>query len=332
MQLSSIEVKRFQKKLLSWYKKNKRNLPWREMSDGISLQDRAYRILISEVMLQQTQVSRVIPKYEAWLEKFPTVEVLANAPTSDVLRLWSGLGYNRRALNLQNAAKMICLSSRPPSRDQEDDMDSRLRGNDDVIFPRTIEHLKNLPGVGEYTARAILCFAFNEQVAVVDTNVRKVILTLLCQKHPERGEESRHVQAKDSKIFRSAQSDKTRLPRSSHSLAMTEKEIREIAAQLLPRGKAGDWNQALMDYAALVLKGQKVLLKKQSAFKGSRRYFRGKLLKILLREGAIEKASIRRMLTDDVFLVSDALISEIVREMENDGFVRTDKVKIYLQS
>lgn len=279
MQLSPIEVKQFQKKILSWYKNNKRSLPWRGIPDDIPLADRAYRILVSEVMLQQTQVSRVIPKYEAWFEKFPTVEALADALMSDVLRLWSGLGYNRRALNLQRTALIIS---------------KEYRG----VWPKQKDQLKKLPGIGEYTAGAVACFAFNEQVAVVDTNVRKVILLELLQ---------------EQKV-------------------VNPREMQELAEELLPKGRARDWNQALMDYAALVLKDRKVLLKKQSAFKGSRRYFRGKLLKVLLRDGAIAIVSIRKMLAEDAFPVSDAWLAEIVREMEDDGFVRCDKTKIYLRS
>src|SRR5438477_3740296 len=90
----------FQQKILDWYSRNQRDLPWRKSRDP-------YRILVSEVMLQQTQVSRVIPKYEAWLERFPDVQSLAKATTADVLKYWSGLGYNRRALYLQRCAKEI---------------------------------------------------------------------------------------------------------------------------------------------------------------------------------------------------------------------------------
>ena len=149
--LMSSEVKKFQQKILDWYEKNKRDLPWRRTRDP-------YKIWISEIMLQQTQVSRVIPKYEAWLEKFPTVASLAKAKTADVLAMWSGLGYNRRALNLKKTAERVV---------------NEFGGK----FPRDEKLLRSLPGIGEYTAGALLCFAFDEQIAVVDTNIRKVILT-----------------------------------------------------------------------------------------------------------------------------------------------------------
>ncbi|MBI5073210.1 hypothetical protein HZA99_05315 [Candidatus Woesearchaeota archaeon] len=99
MSVEKIKQK-FQQAILSWYEENGRKLPWRQTTDP-------YKILVSEMMLQQTQVDRVIPKYNAFLEQFPTTKVLANAPTAEVLKAWSGLGYNRRALYLQNCAQAI---------------------------------------------------------------------------------------------------------------------------------------------------------------------------------------------------------------------------------
>jgi A/G-specific adenine glycosylase len=128
--------------LLAWYRRNGRDLPWRVTKDP-------YAILISEVMLQQTQVERVIPRYVAWLERWPTVEALAAVPLGDVIRTWQGLGYNRRAVNLHRAAANIVERGWP-------------------------EDLTLLPGVGRYTADAVRRFAFEEPVLPVDTNVRRV--------------------------------------------------------------------------------------------------------------------------------------------------------------
>ena len=128
--------------LLAWFAANERDLPWRRTRDP-------YAILVSEVMLQQTQVERVEPRYLAWLERWPTVEALAVAPIADVLREWQGLGYNRRALNLHRAAAVVCERRWPSD-------------------------LTELPGVGAYTAAAIRNFAFGEDVLPVDTNVRRV--------------------------------------------------------------------------------------------------------------------------------------------------------------
>jgi A/G-specific adenine glycosylase len=140
-------VDELQLDLLAWFSRNGRDLPWRRTNDP-------YAILVSEIMLQQTQVSRVIERYTAWLGRWPTVEALASASTADVVRAWSGLGYNRRAVNLQRAARAVV---------------------DAGAFPRTVPELLALPGVGPYTASAIACFAFGAQLTTVDVNVRRVL-------------------------------------------------------------------------------------------------------------------------------------------------------------
>lgn len=147
--ISSKTIHWFQRHLLSWYAKNKRDLPWRKTHDP-------YKILVSEVMLQQTQVDRVIPKYEAFVQAFPTVQILARAPLRKVIRFWSGLGYNRRAVNLHRAARMIV-------RD--------YRGK----FPRDASVLQQLPGIGRYTAGAVCIFAFRKKSFAIDTNIRRVL-------------------------------------------------------------------------------------------------------------------------------------------------------------
>ncbi|MGZ4358396.1 MAG: A/G-specific adenine glycosylase [Gaiellaceae bacterium] len=129
--------------LLAWYARSGRDLPWRRTRDP-------YAIWISETMLQQTQVERVIPCYERWLDRWPTVEALAEAPLADVIRAWQGLGYNRRAVSLHRAACLVRESGWP-------------------------DDLTGLPGVGRYTADAISCFALGEPVLPRDTNVRRVL-------------------------------------------------------------------------------------------------------------------------------------------------------------
>jgi A/G-specific adenine glycosylase len=130
-------------RLLAWFSDHGRDLPWRRTRDP-------YRVLVSEVMLQQTQVPRVIPRYLAWIEWWPSVETLAAAPRGQVIRAWQGLGYNRRAVNLHRAAQMVAEKGWP-------------------------EDLTELPGVGEYTADAVRRFALGEPVLPVDTNVRRVL-------------------------------------------------------------------------------------------------------------------------------------------------------------
>jgi A/G-specific adenine glycosylase len=128
--------------LLAWFAANGRDFPWRRTRDP-------YAILVSEVMLQQTQAPRVVPRYVEWLRRWPTVEALAAASTADVLRAWQGLGYNRRALNLHRAARQVAASGWP-------------------------EDLTELPGVGRYTADAVACFALGRPVLPMDTNVMRV--------------------------------------------------------------------------------------------------------------------------------------------------------------
>jgi len=172
--------------IFAWYLAVRRDLPWRRTSDP-------YRILVSEVMLQQTQVARVVPYYQAWLERFPDAAALASAPAADVLRMWSGLGYNRRALALQAACAVVASDG----------------------WPRTVEGLQALPGVGPYTAAAVASFAFGVQAAAVDTNVRRVI---------ERFDRR----------------------------ARRPPELAKRAAALVPQGRAADWNQAMMELGATV--------------------------------------------------------------------------------
>lgn len=147
--VSTQQLGQFRKRLLRWYSQHRRNLPWRHTHDP-------YRILISEVMLQQTQVAKVIERYKRWLKHFPTVQHLAQARSSDVLREWSGLGYNRRALALHHTAKKI--------------MDE-CQGQ----FPRDVMALQRFNGIGKYTAHAIASFAFRKRVPLVDTNIKRVL-------------------------------------------------------------------------------------------------------------------------------------------------------------
>jgi A/G-specific adenine glycosylase len=135
--------------LLAWYAQHGRDLPWRATRDP-------YAILVSEIMLQQTQVDRVLPKYAAFLEAFPTFADLAAAPTDGVIRAWAPLGYNQRAVRLQAIARVVV-----------NDHGGQM--------PATLEGLLALPGIGRYTAGAIACFAHGQAVATVDTNIRRVL-------------------------------------------------------------------------------------------------------------------------------------------------------------
>lgn len=143
-------IESFKKIVLDHYKALGRHaLPWRKSHDP-------YRVLVSEVMLQQTQVERVIPYFEAWVKEFPNVRALATAPLSKVLRAWQGLGYNRRAKMLHQASKAVV---------------KEYNG----VFPKTPEALEELPGIGPYTARAVAAFAYNQDVVFIETNIRTVV-------------------------------------------------------------------------------------------------------------------------------------------------------------
>ena len=148
--LTPLQIREFHSLIWKFYEREGRHeLPWRKTHDP-------YKILVSEVMLQQTQVERVIPYYTKFLKKFPTVRSLANAPLSEVLILWQGLGYNRRAKMLHLAAKEVV---------------QKYKGK----FPETVENLESLPGIGPYTARAVAAFAHNQDVVFIETNLRTVI-------------------------------------------------------------------------------------------------------------------------------------------------------------
>ena len=183
------DLRAIRRNLLRWYRRSARDLPWRRTRDP-------YRILVSEVMLQQTQVARVTTFYGEFLKKFPNVRTLASATPGTVVRTWRGLGYNMRALRLRALAVHL--------RDS-------LHGR----FPRDVEELERLPGIGPYTARAVACFAFGAAVPVLETNVRRVVLRLF--------------------------------PKLAH-----REDLWDLVAEILPRRSAYDWNQALMELGSTI--------------------------------------------------------------------------------
>lgn len=271
-ELTQKKIKAFQQRILEWYEANKRDLPWRKTRDP-------YHILVSEMMLQQTQVSRVITKYEAWFLAFPSLESLAKAKTTEVLRMWSGLGYNRRALYLQQFAK---------------DVVEKFGGT----IPQDEKLLRTLPGIGEYTARALLCFGFDHQIAVVDTNIRKVILT-------EFGGNSKQVTS-------------------------SSKQLRQIADRLLPQGKAYQWNQALMDYASAMLKDKKIPIPKQSTFVGSDRYYRGAIVRLLLKNHTMTVDALWQLLPVKKHHTRE-WFTRLLQKMEKDGLVTISQMEVKIK-
>jgi A/G-specific adenine glycosylase len=150
MTITNQEIIKFQNEVFSFYHSQGRSLPWRKTTDP-------YKILLSEYMLQQTQVSRVIHYYEKWITKWPTIIFLAGASRKNVLQAWMGLGYNSRGINLHRAAQKIV-----------DDYDG------DVV--QAMKHYKDIPGVGKYTSRAVQIFATNADIVTVDTNIRRILI------------------------------------------------------------------------------------------------------------------------------------------------------------
>jgi A/G-specific adenine glycosylase len=254
--LTPQQLEIFQTKILSWYEVHERDLPWRHTTNP-------YAILVSEIMSQQTQIARVVPKYTAWME---AIKALVNAPMSDVLTYWSGLGYNRRALFLQKTAKVI------------------LENNG--TWPTSTEGLQKLPGIGKYTASAVACFAFSAQIPVIDTNIRKVISVEFCG-----------------------------------GSVPDEKELEEMAWQILPAGKAKEWNQALMDYASAMLKKEKLPGVKQSKFIGSNRWYRGDLLKILTRQQSITVSQLALKWKKESEGTDKEWFYTLLQTLEKEGFI-----------
>jgi A/G-specific adenine glycosylase len=193
LRLDAATARAFQRRLLAWYGKHGRDLPWRRTRNP-------YRVLVSEIMLQQTQVGRVIPKYYEFLRRYPTMERLAVAPVNEVRRLWYPLGYNARPVRLRQIARETL---------------ARYGGR----LPDSDDRLRALPGIGRYTAGAILAFAYGRDTAVLDTNVRRVLRRVFV------GTERARRLRGDGPFW-------------------------ELATRLVPRGRGYDFNQALMDLGA----------------------------------------------------------------------------------
>lgn len=260
MHPSAIE---FRERVLAFYAEHGRTMPWRETRDP-------YRVLLSEVMLQQTQVARVLPRYEEWLAAFPTLSDLAAAPLEAVLRLWQGLGYNRRALALKRAAEE-CVS--------------RFGGE----VPRDRGDLLSLPGVGPATAAGVRVFAFGEREVYLETNVRAAVIHEL---FPDRDD-------------------------------VHDREVAAVLEELLqladdPRG----WTYAIMDYGAHLKRTlpnpsrRSRHHSRQSAFEGSRRQKRARLLRAVLAAPGSDIADLAQ-----VTGVEQPLAAELLDELAAEGMV-----------
>ena len=293
----------------AWYARNARVLPWRGIADP-------YAILVSEVMLQQTQVERVIPKYHAFLEAFPTFRALADAQPADAIRLWAGMGYNGRAVRLHKLARVVM----------------EHHGGE---LPHTVAELRKLPGIGPYTAAAIASFAFGEPVAVLDTNIYRVL--------------SRVVHGIDAP------------PRDAlHPLA--EQLLLQAGGPTSP----ADWHQALMDVGATLCttrqprcmlcplrphcaaaphlqSGRDPALAeasvpyapRQSRFQGSARYFRGRIVDHLREQ---PDTGVEESALEDVLRGAETSsgapcpvpLSDLLAALERDGLIHREHGRVRL--
>lgn len=269
MQINQDQIALFQDYIFTWWEKNRRDLPWRHTHDP-------YRILVSELMLQQTQVSRVLPKYQEFLILFPSVEALAKATVSDVLIAWKGMGYNRRALYLKKLAETIV---------------SEYQG----IFPQEEKLLLQLPGLGKYTARAVMVFAFQQDVAMVDTNIRQIIVH-----HFFKGESQK------------------------------ESVIQEVADVLVPKGRSWDWHQALMDYGSLVIPNSfrdlKRKEKKSVPFRESNRFFRGRIIDYLRDKSWEKQLLVKEMISK--YGKDELFHKQILERLHAEGLIESSKTDI----
>ncbi len=203
-----------EKQLLPWFAKNCRALPWRKNRT-------AYRVWVSEIMLQQTRVDTVIDYYRRWMKTFPSWRALARAPQADVLKAWEGLGYYTRARNLHAAAKIVCDDFNGRLKNVDATPSSRQHSEKNATGASRLHFLKKFPGIGDYTAAAIASLAFNEDAAVVDGNVIRVL----------------------SRLFAYGGDTKA---------AAGKKKMQAWADELLVKGRAGECNEAMMELGALV--------------------------------------------------------------------------------
>ena len=276
--------------ILGWYAREHRDFPWRRTREP-------YAVLVSEVMLQQTQASRVVERFERFMRRFPTAEELAAARSADVIAEWSGLGYNRRAVMLQRAAAEVARDG----------------------WPREPAALQRLPGVGAYTARAIASLAFGRPVGVVDTNVRRwLVRRFAVEDRPTRLQE-----AADALASASTAEAKPATHGADDVAAWTHASMEFGAAVCRARNPRCD-DCPVRDGCPSRGRPARVVGARQPAFAGSRRARRGALLR------ALAAADGHRLSLEAVGNADPSALQEVVMTMEADGLVhrRGDELRL----
>ena len=252
----------FREMIHAYYRANPRPMPWRETGDP-------YRILVSEIMLQQTQVERVRVKYAEFLTAFPTVCELAAAPLLEVLQIWQGLGYNRRAMYLKRCSEEIV---------------NHCAGH----FPRTVDELQSLPGIGPYTARAVAAFAFGVAEPLIETNIRSIFLHF---------------------FFHGSEN-------------VCDNEIMPLVASTLDRENPREWYYALMDYGVMLKQKHSNPGRRsrhhtqQSRFEGSNRQLRSMMLREVMRQPHI---TLKELI--DVLPAERETVQRNLEAMQREGFL-----------
>ncbi len=287
--------------LLDWYRANRRDLPWRGTLDP-------YRVLVAEVMLQQTQVERVKPVFTRFVKRFPTVESLALSPVAEVIRAWSGMGYNRRAVHLHRAAQVIV-------------------SDHGAVVPSDEETLGSLPGVGRYTAAAVACFGFGQTVPVVDTNVRRVLGRIVAGPVPISLREGWGLATEllagggVASDWNQALMDLGSSVCTARGPRCTECPVRDLCASA-STFIAGSGHS---ERATRVAEEPK-----QSSFVGSSRYYRGRIVEALRAErGPVSLEELTEQIqrssdtSNGVTSVHESTITDLVDALVRDGLVKS---------
>jgi A/G-specific adenine glycosylase len=297
--LNQGELRKAHHQVFDWYQREGRDLPWRYTRDG-------YSILVAEVMLQQTQVNRVLPKYREFLEHYSTFESLAEASRSDVIRIWSTLGYNRRAVRLHDAARQVV---------------NHWNGQ----LPHSTEALERLPGIGRYTASAVACFAQGQDVVVIDTNIRRVLGRVfygIPRASMQQTEEmaSMILPREQALVWNQALMD----------IGAT---ICRISAPLCGSCPLHFWCEFSRLYSEGHTTVESEIIKNINSpqpFKESRRYYRGRVIEYLrgLHAGeSVDIDELGHLIKPDFALSDTGWFQKLINDLEVDGLVKLDSLE-----